>query len=306
MAGPWISSRNSAITEAPGIDGEASAISTGVVQAATVEEVYRGKTMTFMVPAMIHALLAEPSIKDRDLSSLRLLSYGAAPMSPARIREAWAAFGPEPRLAFGLVAAVTVLIIACPCALGLATPMSIMVGVGRGAQAGVLIKNAEALERMDRKPSADVRFVEGNAEGIPVPDRSADTLLAFDCLEHVMEPEAILQEWHRVLRPGGKVLIEWFPFAGPYGPHMEALVPIPWAHILFGQRAMFEAQAGEEKQNIDHDFLLALEHGMPPAGGMGVGIDRLCILLTGAESIRDVILFPQLRPGVAATEASKS
>lgn len=66
------------------------------------------------------------------------------------------------------------------------------------------------------------------------------------------------------------------------------------------QRAMFQAQAGEEKQNIDHDFLLALEHGMPPAGGMGVGIDRLCILLTGAESIRDVILFPQLRPGSTA------
>jgi lysyl-tRNA synthetase class 2 len=63
------------------------------------------------------------------------------------------------------------------------------------------------------------------------------------------------------------------------------------------QRAMFEGQAGEEKQSIDQDFLLALEHGMPPAGGMGVGIDRLCILLTGAESIRDVILFPQLRPG---------
>jgi P-type Cu+ transporter len=63
---------------------------------------------------------------------------------------AWSIYGPEPRFAFGLVAAVTVLIIACPCALGLATPMSIMVGVGRGAQAGVLIKNAEALERMEK------------------------------------------------------------------------------------------------------------------------------------------------------------
>jgi len=62
---------------------------------------------------------------------------------------AWAIFGPEPRFTYGLVAAVSVLIIACPCALGLATPMSIMVGVGRGAEAGVLVKNAEALERME-------------------------------------------------------------------------------------------------------------------------------------------------------------
>src|SRR5208337_556104 len=63
---------------------------------------------------------------------------------------AWSTFGPEPRFTFGLVAAVSVLIIACPCALGLATPMSIMVGVGRGAQSGVLIKNAEALERFEK------------------------------------------------------------------------------------------------------------------------------------------------------------
>ncbi len=63
---------------------------------------------------------------------------------------AWALVGPEPRFAYGLVAAVSVLIVACPCALGLATPMSIMVGVGRGAQSGVLIKNAEALERFEK------------------------------------------------------------------------------------------------------------------------------------------------------------
>src|SRR5829696_5464441 len=63
---------------------------------------------------------------------------------------AWSIWGPEPRFSYGLVAAVAVLIIACPCALGLATPMSIMVGVGRGAQAGVLIKNAEALEHMEK------------------------------------------------------------------------------------------------------------------------------------------------------------
>ena len=63
---------------------------------------------------------------------------------------AWGVWGPEPRLAHGLIAAVAVLIIACPCALGLATPMSIMVGVGRGASLGVLIKNAEALERLEK------------------------------------------------------------------------------------------------------------------------------------------------------------
>jgi len=62
----------------------------------------------------------------------------------------WSWFGPEPRLAYGLVAAVSVLIIACPCALGLATPMSIMVGMGRGAQTGILVRNAEALERLEK------------------------------------------------------------------------------------------------------------------------------------------------------------
>ena len=80
---------------------------------------------------------------------------------------AWSIWGPEPRFAYALVAAVSVLIIACPCALGLATPMSIMVGVGRGAQSGVLIKNAEALERLEKVDTLVVDKTGTLTEGKP-------------------------------------------------------------------------------------------------------------------------------------------
>jgi Cu+-exporting ATPase len=80
---------------------------------------------------------------------------------------AWAFFGPEPRMAYALVNAVAVLIIACPCALGLATPMSIMVGTGRGAQAGVLVRNAEALEVMEKVETLVVDKTGTLTEGKP-------------------------------------------------------------------------------------------------------------------------------------------
>jgi P-type Cu+ transporter len=99
---------------------------------------------------------------------------------------AWAIWGPPPPLAYALIAAVSVLIIACPCALGLATPMSIMVGVGKGAGAGVLIRSAEALERLERVDTLVLDKTGTLTEGkprvvalVPLGDRSGDDLLAL-------------------------------------------------------------------------------------------------------------------------------
>jgi Cu+-exporting ATPase len=98
----------------------------------------------------------------------------------------WSLIGPEPRIAFALIAAVSVLIIACPCALGLATPMSIMVGVGRGARSGVLIKNAESLERMEKVNTLLVDKTGTLTEGrpkvvalLPAPGTDANEMLRF-------------------------------------------------------------------------------------------------------------------------------
>jgi Cu+-exporting ATPase len=113
------------------------------------ERVGRDSTLARIVQMVADAQRSRAPIQ-------RLADQAAAWFVPAVIAIAvaafvsWMIFGPAPRFSFALVAAVSVLIIACPCALGLATPMSIMVGVGRGAHAGVLVRNAEALERMER------------------------------------------------------------------------------------------------------------------------------------------------------------
>jgi SAM-dependent methyltransferase len=101
--------------------------------------------------------------------------------------------------------------------------------------------NPAAIARARAAADTDVEFRLGSKDRMPVLDQSIDTIVAFDCLEHVMSPLPIFQDWYRVLRPRGKCLIEWFPFKGPWGPHMESLIPIPWAHVLFGERAMFRA-----------------------------------------------------------------
>ncbi len=113
----------------------------------------------------------------------------------------WALVGPDPRLAHALVVAVAVLIIACPCALGLATPVSIMVGVGRGAQMGVLIKNAEALERMEKVNTLVVDKTGTLTEGRPPSPTSVPSTGSrqTNCCALLPESNALLST--RWLRP---------------------------------------------------------------------------------------------------------
>jgi Cu2+-exporting ATPase len=102
---------------------------------------------------------------------------------------AWAIFGPEPAYVYALVNAIAVLIIACPCALGLATPMSVMVGVGKGAQNGVLIKNAEALEKMDKIDTLIIDKTGTITEGRPSVEKVGATQQSFteaDVLQYII------------------------------------------------------------------------------------------------------------------------
>jgi Cu+-exporting ATPase len=137
---------------------------------------------------------------------------------------AWALFGPEPRLAYGLVAAVAVLIIACPCALGLATPMSIMVGVGRGATAGVLIRDAEALERMERVDTLVVDKTGTLTEGRPavteimsVGDHDQNELLALVASVERASEHPLAQAIMRVANERGLALTGVTDFDSPTG-----------------------------------------------------------------------------------------
>jgi len=152
---------------------------------------------------------------------------------------AWAIFGPAPRMTYAIVAAVTVLIIACPCALGLATPMSIMVGVGRGARAGVLVRNAQALERMEKVTTLVVDKTGTLTEGTPTvvvivaaADSSEDEILRLAASverssEHPLARAIVAAAADRKLAPAAAA-----DFAAPSGKGVSATVD--GRHVALG------------------------------------------------------------------------
>ncbi len=187
---------------------------------------------------------------------------------------AWSIFGPEPRLTFALIAAVSVLIIACPCALGLATPMSVMVGVGRGAQAGVLIRDAEALERLEKVDTLVVDKTGTLTEGRPtvVAIRPAKEMGEADLIRLAATLEKASE--HPLARPivelaaeRGGALGEARDFDAPSGKGVTGRVD--GSRVVIGNRRIM-AEAGISTGELDGEAELLREEG---ATAIYVGVD---------------------------------
>lgn len=151
--------------------------------------------------------------------------------------------------------------------------------------------------------SLDARLTAARERGLDLPDDSTETEITHEVYEKLVERNLVQPTFVT------RLPAELIPLARRCADD-ESTVDV-FELVINGQeiapaytelndpleqRARLESQAGDHAQAVDEEFLTALEHGMPPAGGMGVGIDRLVMLLTGCEAIRDVILFPQLKP----------
>jgi Cu+-exporting ATPase len=195
--------------------------------------------------------------------------------------------GPQPRFTYALIAAVSVLIIACPCALGLATPISIMVGVGRGAQAGVLIKNAEALERLEKVDTLIVDKTGTLTEGRPAVTAirpapgfdEAEVLRLAASLERGSEhplADAIL----RAAKDRGLTLAEASDFDSPVGQGVTGTVD--------GRRVVLGNAAFLTERGVDTGALTAEAEALRLDGATAIfaGIDGA---LAGLFAIADPI-----------------
>jgi Cu+-exporting ATPase len=213
---------------------------------------------------------------------------------------AWSAWGPEPRFAYALVAAVAVLIIACPCALGLATPMSIMVGVGRGAGEGVLIKNADALERMEKIDTLVVDKTGTLTEGkpsvtaiAPAPGFDEAELLRLAASverasEHPLADAIVAAAKTRGLAPG-----EVSDFASPTGK--GALGTVEGKRIVIGNAAFLS------ENNVDASPLADRAESFARDGATAI-VAAIDGKLAGLFAIADAIK-PTTQAAIAALKA---
>lgn len=177
---------------------------------------------------------------------------------------AWAQFGPEPRMAYALVNAVAVLIIACPCALGLATPMSIMVGVGRGAQAGVLIKNAEALELLARVDTLVVDKTGTLTEGkprlvsvVPLNETPEPTLLQLAASVEALSEHPLAAAIVAAARQRGIELLPVDGFRSTTGQGVSGRVA--GREVMVGKASATEARADTLRSQGQTVMLVSLE-----------------------------------------------
>jgi Cu+-exporting ATPase len=178
---------------------------------------------------------------------------------------AWATFGPEPRFTFGLVAALTVLIIACPCALGLATPMSIMVGIGRGAHSGILIRDAQALEQLERIDTLVIDKTGTLTEGkprvvavIPAADVDEGELLRLAASVERGSEHPLAQAILDAANQRGLALSEVSDFTSPSGKGASAT--IDGKAVALGNSVLMN-ELGIATQNLDNSAERARQDG---------------------------------------------
>jgi Cu+-exporting ATPase len=201
---------------------------------------------------------------------------------------AWMLFGPEPRFTFGLVAAVTVLIIACPCALGLATPMSIMVGVGRGARSGILIRDAQALERFERIDTIVIdktgTLTEGKPKVISIVTSGGfdeNLLLRFAASVERGSEHPLAQAILKAAEERGLSLSEVSDFAAPSGKGARGTVD--GKAVALGN-ALLMGELNIATQELDGAAEAARQNG---ATAIYVAIDgRACGVLAIADPVK--------------------
>ncbi|MDF0488370.1 copper-translocating P-type ATPase [Sphingomonas sp. H39-1-10] len=201
----------------------------------------------------------------------------------------WSLIGPEPRIGHALLNAVAVLVIACPCALGLATPMSIMVGTGRGARAGVLVKNAEALQALDTVDTLVIdktgTLTEGKPKLIavePVGDIPADALLALAAAVEVGSEHPLARAMVEGAKQRGLALGRAEGFESQTGLGVRATVD--GRVVAVGNDAQMRGVGADPRLLLD----AAERHRVAGAGVMMVAVDgRAAGLLAVADPIRE-------------------